>query len=65
MMVIPHTKTLMLAIECILNLWKVLDQYIVIYISPTAVLYFKNVFILTLDISSFRCMLLQTVRFIV
>ena len=32
---------LMLAIECILNLWNVLDEYFVMYISATAALYSK------------------------
>ena len=36
----------MLALECILNLWKVLDKYCVMYISATAALYFKNGIIL-------------------
>ena len=44
-MVIPHAKKLMSAIKCILKLWKVLDKYFVIYISATAVVYSKNVFI--------------------
>ena len=38
-MVIPHTKKLVLAIEYILNLWNVLYQYFVMYISATAALY--------------------------
>ena len=29
------------AIECIWNLWKVLDKYFVTYLSATAALYFK------------------------
>ena len=31
----------MLAIECILNLWKILDKYFVMYFSATAALYFE------------------------
>ena len=31
----------MLAIERILNLWKVLDKYFVMFISATAALYFE------------------------
>ena len=54
--------------ECILNLWKVLDKYFVIYISANAALYYKlysfwnNVgYLVLLDI----IMLIQIVRFIV
>ena len=62
-MVIPYTKKLMLAIECILNLWK---EYFVIYISATVALYSKMYsFGITLVIWSVRYMLKQTVRFIV
>ena len=45
----------MLAIECILNLWKVLYTYFVMYISTTAALYYKMyLFGLTLVIWSFK-----------
>ena len=45
---------LMLAIECILNLWKELDKYFVMYISATAEVYYKMYsFGMTLVIWSF------------
>ena len=40
-MVIPNTKKVMLALEWILNLQNVLNEYFVMYISAPTALYFK------------------------